>query len=652
MNVSQKLIHSHLIIGEASPGNEIGLKIDQALLQDATGTLVQLELEAMGLDIAKTEVAVQYVDHNLLQTDYKNADDHLFLYSAAQKFGLWYSRPGNGVSHPIHMERFGVPGKSLVGSDSHSCAAGSLGMLAIGTGGLDVAAAIAGQPFFVKMPKIMGVKLTGILPNWVSAKDVILEMLRRFGVKGGVGYIIEYYGSGLECLSAMDRHVIANMGAELGATTTVFPSDAETKRFLELQGRVNDWTEIIADEGASYDIEHEIILDKLVPLIALPTSPGNVVPVRNVENKKISQVVIGSSANPGLRDFWMAGAIVKDRNINNEVSLDINPTSRQLIQNMIENGTFANLIKAGARYHQSGCMGCIGMGQAPASGTISLRTMPRNFPDRSGTKDDQVYLCSPETAAASALTGKITDPRDLEKIFGMKYPKYEFPDKEIINVDMLVPPSSKTSNTELVKGPNIKSLPKMKALKSEYKVPVLLKMGDNVSTDEILKAGAEVLPFRSNIPEISKFSYTVIDEKFYSKAILAKEKYGGHIVVAGENYAQGSSREHAALAPKYLGQVAVIAKDYARIAWQNLINFGILPLEFENPKNYDQIEQGAIVKFKNLREDIINNRSIIVEVENQNNTIEIYTKHNLSKRQIEVLLKGGLINNFKDKLSS
>ena len=652
MNVSQKLIHSHLIMGEASPGNEIGLKIDQALLQDATGTLVQLELEAMGLDIAKTEVAVQYVDHNLLQTDYKNADDHLFLYSAAQKFGLWYSRPGNGVSHPIHMERFGVPGKSLVGSDSHSCAAGSLGMLAIGTGGLDVAAAIAGQPFFVKMPKIMGVKLTGILPNWVSAKDVILEMLRRFGVKGGVGYIIEYYGSGLECLSAMDRHVIANMGAELGATTTVFPSDAETKRFLELQGRVNDWTEIIADEGASYDIEHEIILDKLVPLIALPTSPGNVVPVRNVENKKISQVVIGSSANPGLRDFWMAGAIVKDRNINNEVSLDINPTSRQLIQNMIENGTFANLIKAGARYHQSGCMGCIGMGQAPASGTISLRTMPRNFPDRSGTKDDQVYLCSPETAAASALTGKITDPRDLEKIFGMKYPKYEFPDKEIINVDMLVPPSSKTSNTELVKGPNIKSLPKMKALKSEYKVPVLLKMGDNVSTDEILKAGAEVLPFRSNIPEISKFSYTVIDEKFYSKAILAKEKYGGHIVVAGENYAQGSSREHAALAPKYLGQVAVIAKDYARIAWQNLINFGILPLEFENPKNYDQIEQGAIVKFKNLREDIINNRSIIVEVENQNNTIEIYTKHNLSKRQIEVLLKGGLINNFKDKLSS
>ncbi len=652
MNVSQKLIHSHLIMGEASPGNEIGLKIDQALLQDATGTLVQLELEAMGLDVAKTEVAVQYVDHNLLQTDYKNADDHLFLYSAAQKFGLWYSRPGNGVSHPIHMERFGIPGKSLVGSDSHSCAAGSLGMLAIGTGGLDVAAAIAGQPYFVKMPKIMGVKLTGILPNWVSAKDVILEMLRRFGVKGGVGYIIEYYGSGLECLSAMDRHVIANMGAELGATTTVFPSDAETKRFLELQGRVNDWTEIIADQGASYDIEHEIILDKLVPLIALPTSPGNVVPVRNVENKKISQVVIGSSANPGLRDFWMAGAIVKDRNINNEVSLDINPTSRQLIQNMIENGTFANLIKAGARYHQSGCMGCIGMGQAPASGTISLRTMPRNFPDRSGTKDDQVYLCSPETAAASALTGKITDPRDLEKIFGMKYPKYEFPDKEIINIDMLVPPSSKTSNTKLVKGPNIKSLPEMKALKSEYKVPVLLKMGDNVSTDEILKAGAEVLPFRSNIPEISKFSYTVIDEKFYSKAILAKEKYGGHVVVAGENYAQGSSREHAALAPKYLGQVAVIAKDYARIAWQNLINFGILPLEFENPKNYDQIEQGAIVEFKNLREDIINNRSIRVEVENQNNTIEIFTKHNLSKRQIEVLLKGGLINNFKDKLSS
>lgn len=652
LNVAQKLISSHLVEGKMTPGSEIGLKIDQALLQDATGTLVQLELEAMGLDRAKTEVAVQYVDHNLLQTDFKNADDHLFLYSAAQKFGLWYSRPGNGVSHPVHMERFGIPGKTLVGSDSHSCAAGSLGMLAIGTGGLDVAAAIAGQPYFVKMPKIMGVKLIGKLQDWVSAKDIILEMLRRFDVKGGIGKIIEYYGDGLKNLSAMDRHVIANMGAELGATTTVFPSDQQTLRFLKSQERENDWMQIIADEGCSYDLEHEIVLDQIVPLIALPTSPGNVVPVSEVSGKKISQVVIGSSANPGLRDFWMVGAIVKDRSIHPEVSFDVNPTSRQIIQNMIKNKTFANLIKAGARFHQSGCMGCIGMGQAPASNTISLRTMPRNFPDRSGTKDDKVYLCSPETAAASALTGEITDPRTLEKKFGMKYPKYEAPVLEIINVDMLVPPTNNNVTVNLKKGPNIKSLPEMEKLKSDYIVPVLLKMGDNVSTDEILRAGAEVLPFRSNIPEISKFSYSVIDESFYDRALDAKEKYGGHIVIAGENYAQGSSREHAAIAPKYLGQIAVLAKDYARIAWQNLINFGILPLEFENPDDYKLIEQEALVEFKNLRENIANNRPIELKVKNGNHETSILTKHSLSDRQIALLLKGGVINDFKEKLSS
>lgn len=652
LNVTQKLIKDHLLDGKMEQGKEIGLKIDQALLQDATGTLVQLELEAMGLDRAKTEVAVQYVDHNLLQTDFKNADDHLFLFSAAQKFGLWYSRPGNGVSHPVHMEHFGKPGKTLVGSDSHSCAAGSLGMLAIGTGGLDVAAAIAGQPYFVKMPKIMGVKLTGKLPKWVSAKDIILEMLRRFDVKGGVGKIIEYYGDGLRELSAMDRHVIANMGAELGATTTVFPSDGETLRFLKSQGRENDWVELISDPGCSYDIDHEIVLDELVPLIAKPTSPGNVVPVIEVEGKKISQAVIGSSANPGLRDFWIAGAIVKDLTIHPEVSFDINPTSRQIIQNMIGNGTFANLIKAGARFHQSGCMGCIGMGQAPASNTISLRTMPRNFPDRSGTKDDQVYLCSPETATASALLGKITDPRGLEKILGMEYPKYEAPDLEIINKDMLVPPPEGNTKIELVKGPNIKSLPEMKGLKSSYKIPVLLKMGNNISTDEILKAGAEVLPFRSNIPEISKFAYSVIDENFYERAITAKKKYGGHIVVAGENYAQGSSREHAAIAPKFLGQIAVIAKDYARIAWQNLINFGILPLEFVNPLDYDAIEEEAFIELENLKENVLHKRDIKVKVINKSNEIEIMTKHSLSDRQIELLSKGGLINDFKEKLFS
>ncbi len=652
LNVAQKLIKEHLLHGEMVQGTEIGIKIDQALLQDATGTLVQLELEAMGLDRAKTEVAVQYVDHNLLQTDFKNADDHSFLLSAAQRFGLWYSRPGNGVSHPVHMERFGKPGKTLVGSDSHSCAAGSLGMLAIGTGGLDVAAAIAGEPYFVKMPKIMGIKLRGGLPDWVSAKDIILEMLRRHDVTGGVGKILEYYGEGLKHLSAMDRHVIANMGAELGATTTVFPSDDETKRFLRSQGREDDWVELVADEGCEYDLHEEIVLSELVPLIAKPTSPGNVVPVSEVAGKSIGQVVIGSSANPGLRDFWMAGAIVKDKTVSSEVSFDINPTSRQIIQNMIENRAFANLIKAGARFHQSGCMGCIGMGQAPASDTISLRTMPRNFPDRSGTKDDQVYLCSPETAAASALTGKITDPRDLVKLFKMSYPNYKNPEMEIINIDMLVAPPEDGSQIKLKKGPNIKALPHIDPLMDKYKVPVLLKMGDSVSTDEILKAGAEVLPFRSNLPEISKYTFTVIDDSFYDRAMESKSHYGGHIVVAGENYAQGSSREHAALAPKYLGQVAVIALSYARIAWQNLANFGILPLEFINIKDYDKIEQADMVSFKSLREDIKNRNPIKVLVSNDSGKqFEFDTKHSLSDRQINILLKGGIINEFKDKLN-
>lgn len=653
LNVTQKLIKDHLLKGEMIPGKEIGIRIDQALLQDATGTLVQLELEAMGLDRAKTEVAVQYVDHNLLQTDFKNADDHAFLLSASQRFGIWYSRPGNGVSHPVHMERFGKPGKTMVGSDSHTPAAGSLGMLAIGTGGLDVAAAIAGQPYFVKMPQVMGVKLTGKMPDWVSAKDVILEMLRRYDVKGGVGKVIEYFGPGLAELSAMDRHVIANMGAELGATTTVFPSDDMTRKFLKSQGREEDWIELVADEECTYDLEDEIILDDLIPLIAKPTSPGNVVPVREVEGLEIGQVVIGSSANPGVRDFWVAGAIVDGKATREEVSFDINPTSRQVIQNLIENKGFEKLIAAGARFHQSGCMGCIGMGQAPASDTISLRTMPRNFPSRSGTEDDQVYLCSPETAAASALTGKITDPRDLEKLYGMSYPKYEYPEKELINSMMLVKPPEDGSKVELKKGPNIKSLPYIEPLRESCDIPVLLKMGDNVSTDEILRAGAEVLPFRSNLPEISKYSYSVIDDTFYDRALKAKEQYGGHIVVAKDNYAQGSSREHAALAPKYLGQIAVIANSYARIAWQNLVNFGILPLEFIDIADYDKIEQGDDVSLLNLREDVKNRNNIKVVIsKGDGQRIEIETKHSMSDRQIQVLLKGGIINEFKEQLKN
>lgn len=648
LNLTQKLIKKHLLQGEMQAGKEIGLKIDQALLQDATGTLVMLELEAMKLDKVKTEVAVQYVDHNLLQTDYKNADDHLFLKSAAQKFGLWYSRPGNGVSHVVHMDRFGIPGKTLLGSDSHTCSAGSMGMLAFGTGGLDVAMALGGEPYFVKMPEIMGVELKGELPDWVSAKDIILEMLRRYDVKGGVGYIIEYFGEGLKSLNAMDRHVIANMGAELGATTTVFPSDENLRRFLKAQGRGGDWQELMADEGATYDKTDTIDLSELEPLIAKPSSPGNVVRVREVEGREMHQALVGSSANPGLRDFWITAQIVKDKSIHPEVSLDINPTSRQIIENLTNDDSFASLIKAGARFHQSGCMGCIGMGQAPASGKISLRTVPRNFPGRSGTLDDQVYLCSPETAAASALRGQITDPRDLEKEFNMKYPQFREPEKYTINDKMLLPPSEDGRDVELKRGPNIKSIPETPKVENEIELPVLLKMNDNISTDEILRAGAVVLPYRSNLPKISEWAFYVIDNEFHARAKKSQEEYGGHVVIAGDNYAQGSSREHAALAPRYLGQKAVIAKSYARIGWQNLVNFGIIPFEFVNPDDHDSIEEGDLIKIENIRESIEKDLNITARIPGK--SLEVELTHSMSSRQKEVLLKGGLINYFKKEV--
>ncbi|MGI8707726.1 MAG: aconitate hydratase, partial [Actinomycetota bacterium] len=572
-SVAQKLIEDHLVSGETTPGSEIGLLIDQTLTQDATGTLVMLELEAMELDRVRTELSAQYVDHNLLQTDERNADDHVFLYSACQRFGIWYSKPGNGVSHPVHMQRFGIPGKTLAGSDSHTPAAGSLGMLAIGVGGLEVAMAMAGEPLYLAMPEIWGVKLTGRLPDWVSAKDVILELLRRHDVHGGRGRIIEYYGEGLEHLTAMDRHVIANMGAELGATTTVFPSDDEVRRFLASEGREVDWVELLPDPDVTYDIDEEIDLSELEPLIAKPSSPGNVVPVREVAGADIYQAVLGSSANPGLRDFGIVAKIVEGKQTHPRVSFDVNPTSRQTLEALISMGLLAPLIRSGARLHQSGCMGCIGMGQAPATGQISLRTMPRNFPGRSGVQDDLVYLCSPETAAASALTGKITDPRDLEDIYGMTYPVFELPSEQKINKEMLVAPPESGEGVDLIKGPNISSLPDLEPLPDDMEIEVLLKVGDGISTDEIMPAGQRVLPYRSNIPEISEFTYIQIDDSYPERARAAK---GGHAVVGGGNYGQGSSREHAAIAPRYLGLRVVIAKNFARIHWQNLVNFGIL----------------------------------------------------------------------------
>ncbi len=640
-NVSRKLIESHLVKGRMEAGEEIALKIDQTLTQDATGTMVMLEFEAMGIARLKTELSAQYVDHNLLQTDFRNADDHLFLRSACKKFGLWYSRPGNGVSHPVHMEHFGVPGKTLLGSDSHTPAAGSLGMLAMGAGGLEVAMAMAGEPIFIKMPQVMGVKLTGKLSAWLSAKDVILEMLRRHGVDGGVGKIIEYFGPGLKNLTAMDRHVIANMGTELGATTTVFPSDDAVKTFLKTQNREADWVKIVADKGAVYDEMDEINLAKLEPLIALPSSPGNVVAVQEVAGRKIYQSYVGSSANPGLRDFAISALIVDGRQVHDRVSFDINPTSRQILENLISMGLMEKLIRAGARIHQAGCGGCIGMGQAPATGRISLRTVPRNFPGRSGTKEDQVYLCSPETATASALTGVITDPRDLD----MDHPHFEEPRKIHINTEMLVAPSDKPVSVELEKGPNIKPLPGFDPLPQNLAGPVLIKVGDDISTDELMPAGAKVLPSRSNIPEISKFVFNQVDESFYERAMARGQQT--FFVVSGDNYGQGSSREHAAIAPRYLGLRAIIAKSFARIHWQNLINFGILPLIFNHPADWDRIDAGDTLVLKDVRQALEQDKNIKLFNETQNQQIDV--SYALSDRQIQIILQGSLINVIRKK---
>ncbi len=635
LTLAQKLIKAHLLEGKMEVGEEIGIRIDQTLCQDATGTMVMLELEAMEMGRAKTEVSVQYVDHNLIQADFKNPDDHLFLYTACQKFGLWYSRPGNGVSHPLHMERFGIPGKTLLGSDSHTPAAGGLGMLAIGTGGLEVAMAISGQPYYVKMPEIWGIKLVGELPDWTSAKDIILEMLRRHDVKGGVGRIVEYYGPGLKNLTAMDRHVICNMGAELGATTSIFPSDFLVKHYMEKENRGNEYVELMADEGCEYDVTDEINLSEIEPLIALPSSPGNVVPVTEVAGKEILQSYIGSSANPGLRDFAICALILRDQVIAPKVSYDVNPTTREILENLADMEILNQLIKSGARIHEPGCNGCIGMGQAPPTGGISLRTTPRNFPGRSGTKNDQVYLCSPETATISAITGVITDPRTWK----IKYPKYIEPDKPIINKAMIIPPPEKCLDVNLRKGPNIKSLPAFKPLPNSIQLPVILKVSDNISTDEIMPAGARVLPFRSNIPEISRFVYNIIDESFYERAIKLQSK--GFAIIGGENYGQGSSREHAALAPRYLGLRVVIAKSFSRIHWQNLINFGVLPLTFKNKQDWEQIEQGDVLQLSNMKNEI--QKGSAVSVKNETKKEEYQTMHAMSERQIKAVISGGLI---------
>jgi aconitate hydratase len=645
--MAHRLIADHLVDGRMEVGREIALRIDQTLTQDATGTLVMQELESLDLDRVRTQVSVQYVDHNLLQADERNAEDHAYLRSACRRFGVWYSKPGNGVSHPTHMQRFGLPGATLAGSDSHTCAAGSLGMLALGTGGLEVALAMAGQPLHVAMPEIWGIRLTGRLPDWVSAKDVVLEMLRRHGVKGAVNRILEYHGPGVEHLTAMDRHVIANMGAELGATTSVFPADREVLGFLRAEDREADFRELAPEPDAVYDLEDTIDLTALQPLIARPTSPGNVVPVREVAGEPIGQAVIGSSANPGLRDFAVAAAIVAGRQTHPAVSFDVNPTSREILADLTRTGSTVDLITAGARIHQAGCLGCIGMGQAPAAGRNSLRTFPRNFPGRSGTAEDRVWLCSPETAAVSALTGVITDPREWAAREGAAYPRVALPERASVNRAMFEPPPGReeAARIEVEHGPNISGLPDFDPLPDVLEGPVLVRCGDNVSTDEISPAGAQALPFRSNIPRLAEFTFTRIDPDYprRAKELAADGRPGTHFVVGGDNYGQGSSREHAAITPRHLGLRAVVAKSYARIHWQNLTNYGVLPLEFADPGDHDRIDAGDTLRLTGLHAALAPGAEPVLRLENTTKGESYEVRHRLSESRRATVLAGGII---------
>ena len=637
-NVSQKILEAHLVEGELVPGADIAIRVDQTLLQDATGTMAMLEFMAMGVDRVKVELAAQYIDHNLLQTDNKNSDDHIFLMTAGEKFGIHVSKAGNGVSHQVHLERFGIPGTVLLGADSHTPTAAGLSQLAIGAGGLDVALAMAGHPFHLRCPKVMGVKLTGRLPEWVSGKDVILEMLRRHTVKGGVGKVIEYYGPGVETLSATDRATIGNMGAELGATSTLFPSDHRTREFLVSQGRGDSWVPLAADPDATYDEYDEIDLSTMEPLIACPSSPDNVVPVREVEGTKVDQVLVGSSVNSSFRDLMTACRILDGRRVASHLSFNVNPGSRQVLENVAAQGGIMMLLLAGAQIHQPGCLGCIGMGQAPGTNQVSLRTFPRNFPGRSGTKNDKVHLCSPETAAAAGLFGVITDPRKLGEL--MPWPDVRNPDTYVVDDSSIIAPLADTSGVEIVTGPNIVPFPEFEPLPETLEATVIIKVGDNITTDHIMPAGNKILPLRSNIPAISQFVFEQVDSEFPKRA----RETGNGIVIGGENYGQGSSREHAALAPRYLGIRAKITRGFARIHKANLINFGILPLIFREAGDYDLIGQGDSIRFENLRELVTGGaREIPFTVNGRQMTALL----DVTPRERQELLAGGTLNFVK-----
>ena len=636
LTLAQKLIKSHLVEGEMIPGQEIGLKIDQTLTQDATGTMTYLEFEAMGVDRVKTERSVAYIDHNTLQTGFENADDHRYIQTVTKKHGIYFSRPGNGICHQVHLERFGIPGKTLIGSDSHTPTGGGIGMLAMGAGGMDVAVAMGGGTYYIPMPTMTRINLTGYLKPWVSAKDVILEVLRRMTVKGGVGKIIEYGGEGVKTLSVPERATITNMGAELGATTSIFPSDEITLAFLKAQDRADDWTEILPDPDAQYDEVIDIDLCALEPMAACPHMPDKVKTTEEIGKIKVDQVAIGSCTNSSFVDMMKVAKILKGKTVCPTVSLCIAPGSKQVLNMLAMNGALGDMIGAGARILESACGPCIGMGQSPNSGGISLRTFNRNFEGRSGTKDAGIYLVSPEVAAASALTGYLTDPRDLGEA-----PTVEMPEHFTINDNMIEPPASpeEAASIEVLRGPNIKPFPKTEPLPESITAKAVLKVGDNITTDHIMPAGAKILPYRSNIPHLSQFCFGVCDESFPER-IKAE---GKGIIIGGANYGQGSSREHAALVPLYLGVKAVITKSFARIHVANLVNAGILPFTFANEADYDRIDQMDQLELADIRTAMENNTPVVLKNLTKNEEYPLDASH-LSARQRAMLLCGGLLD--------
>ncbi|MHA1439701.1 MAG: aconitate hydratase [Promethearchaeota archaeon] len=636
-SIAKKILEEHIIDGVFKLGNEIGIKVDHTLTQDATGTMAYLQFEALKLDKVKTELSVSFVDHNTLQTDFRNSDDHKYLASIAAKYGIIFSKPGNGICHQVYLERFAHPGKTLLGSDSHTPTAGGIGMLAIGAGGLDVAVAMGGGPFYLKVPEIIGIRLIGSLSEFVSAKDVILEVLRRLTVKGGVGKILEYFGPGIKTLTVPERATIANMGAETGATTSIFPSDEITKEFLKLEERENHWVNIPGGKESDFDDIIEINLSEIVPLIAKPHSPGNVVPVSEVEGIKVDQIAIGSCTNSSLKDMLLVAALLKKRKINPNTVLGISPGSRQVLYEIAKNGALADIISAGARILETACGPCIGMGFAPKTNAVSVRTFNRNFYGRSGTKSAEVYLASPETAVACAVYGKITDPRKL----GI-FPKITLPNKIEIDDSMILKPSENPEQIKIIRGPNIKPLPEFLPLPNDIRVKILIIVEDDITTDHIMPAGAKILPFRSNLPKISEFVFERIDPSFFSRALKEKQDKGSAII-GGENYGQGSSREHAALAPYYLGIRVIITKSFARIHRDNLINFGILPLVFINREDYNKLNNNDIIEIRGIREKLENNVKTF-KIYNINQDFSFKVTHNLSEREIKIILAGGKLN--------